>query len=204
MALANGVTWPIFFHDTMPAIREFLAINEVPVSFEEIFAGLGEHIREGWSRSVVRSGPGVISDEKYLAAMNARHELRRRFASNAFERTDALLFPTTPCAAPRIEVQWNFHVAGLDVTGVFLPRNTHPSNSAGVPGISLPMAVNAEGLPLGLELDAAAGHDRDLLELARRVERIIGHVPGPPEQFIASHTQNEPIVRHVIHAHSEG
>ena len=35
-------------------------------------------------------------------------------------------------------------------------RNTHPSSSAGVPGISLPMALNSEGLPLGLELDAAA------------------------------------------------
>jgi hypothetical protein len=66
------------------------------------------------------------------------------------------------------------------VTDVFLSRNTHPSNSAGVPGISLPMAVNAEGLPLGLELDAAAGHDRDLLALARRVECVLGHVPRPP------------------------
>ncbi len=111
--------------------------------------------------------------------MNARHELRRRLASNAFERTDALLFPTTPCAAPRIDNQWNFHVAGQDVTDVFLSRNTHPSNAAGVPGISLPMAVNAEGLPLGLELDAAAGRDRDLLALARRVERVLGRVPRP-------------------------
>jgi indoleacetamide hydrolase len=124
-------------------------------------------------RSVVPFGPDCISEEKYRAALNSRHELRRRLPSHAFERTDALLFPTTPCAAPRIENQWNFRVAGQDVTDVFLSRNTHPSSSAGVPGISLPMAVNAEGLPLGLELDAAAGRDRDLLALARRVERIL-------------------------------
>jgi mandelamide amidase len=48
LALANRITWPIFFHDTMPAIREFLAINGVPVSFEEIFSALGAHIQEGW------------------------------------------------------------------------------------------------------------------------------------------------------------
>ena len=179
-ALANRVTWPIFFHDTMPAIREFLATNEMPVSFEEIFAALGKHIQEGWSRSVVPFGPDCISDEKYRVALDARNELRRRLASNAFERTDALLFPTTPCAAPRIDNQWNFCVAGQDVTDVFLSRHTHPSNAAGVPGISLPMAVNAEGLPIGLELDAAAGRDRDLLALARRVERILGRVPRPP------------------------
>ena len=35
------------------------------------------------------------------------------------------------------------------------------------------------GLPLGLELDAAVGRDRDLLALARRVEQVIGRVPGP-------------------------
>lgn len=72
-----------------------------------------------------------------------------------------------------------FQVAGRNVTDVFLSRNTHPSSSAGLPGISLPMALSSEGLPLGLELDAASGRDRDLLAMARRVERVIGRVPGP-------------------------
>jgi mandelamide amidase len=70
-------------------------------------------------------------------------------------------------------------VGGKDVTDIFLSRNTHPSSSVGVPGISLPMALNSEGLPLGFELDGAAGRDRDLLALARRVEHVIGRVPGP-------------------------
>ena len=180
LALADRTTWPIFFHETMPAVREFLAANEVPVSFEQIYAGLGEHIKGSWSRAVVPSGADYISDEKYLTALNAdRRELRRRLASIAFGQADALLFPTTPCAAPRIENQWMFQVGGKDVTDIFLSRNTHPSSSAGVPGISLPMALNSEGLPLGLELDAAAGRDRDLLALARRVEQVIGRVPGP-------------------------
>jgi Asp-tRNA(Asn)/Glu-tRNA(Gln) amidotransferase A subunit family amidase len=62
---------------------------------------------------------------------------------------------------------------------IFLSRNTHPSSAAGVPGISVPMGLNSDGLPLGLELDAAVGHDRDLLVLARTVEQIIGRVPAP-------------------------
>src|SRR5215212_7232349 len=91
----------------------------------------------------------------------------------------ALLFPTTPCGAPRIEKQWEFRAGGKKVTDIFLSWNTHPSSSAGVPGISLPMGLNSDGLPLGLELDTAAGRDRDLLALARRVELVIGRVPGP-------------------------
>ncbi|HET9477208.1 MAG TPA: amidase family protein [Dehalococcoidia bacterium] len=180
LALTARTTWPIFFHETMPAVREFLAANEVPASFEQIYAGLGEHIRAAWSHAVVSSGPGYISDEKYLTALNAdRLELRRRLASMAFARADALLFPTTPCTAPRIENQWMFQVDGKEVTEIFLSRNTHPSSSAGLPGITLPMGLDFEGLPLGLELDAASGRDRDLLALARRVEQVLEPVPGP-------------------------
>jgi mandelamide amidase len=180
LALAARTTWPIFFHETLPAVREFLAANDVPVSFEQLYAGLGEHIKESWSRYVVPSSADYVSQETYGAALNVdRQELRRRLASTAFGQADALLFPTTPCGAPQIENQWKFQVAGNDVTDIFLCRNTHPSSSAGVPGISLPMGLNSEGLPIGLELDAAAGRDRDLLVLARAVERVIGPVPGP-------------------------
>jgi mandelamide amidase len=178
--LTARTTWPIFFHETLPAVRQFLAANEVPVSFEQIYAGLGEHIKQSWSSSVVPSSAGYVSDETYCTALNvSRQELRRRLESIAFGHADALLFPTTPCGAPEVEKQWKFQVAGKDVTDIFLSRNTHPSSSAGVPGINLPMGLNSEGLPLGLELDAAAGRDRDLLALARCVEQVIGHVPEP-------------------------
>jgi len=179
-ALAARTTWPIFFHETMPAVREFLSANEVPVSFEQIRAGLGDPISASWSRAVVPSGPGYISDEKYQAALNTgRQALGQRLAAVAFRQADALLFPTTPCIAPRIDNQWKFQVGGKEVTDLFLSRNTHPTNAAGVPGISLPMALNTEGLPLGLEIDVAAGRDRDLLALARRIEQVLGPVHGP-------------------------
>lgn len=179
-SLAARTTWPIFFHETLPAVRGFLAANEVPVSFEEIYAGLGEHIKQGWSRHVLPSGADYASEAAYGTAVNAsRLELRRRLASIAFGRADALIFPTTPCAAPPIEHQWKFQVGGREVTDLFLSQNTHPSSSAGLPGVSLPMGLNADGLPLGLELDAAAGRDDDLLGFARAVEEAIGKLPGP-------------------------
>jgi mandelamide amidase len=179
-ALSARTTWPIFFHETLPAVREFLAANDVPVSFEQIYAGLGEHIKHSWSRSVMPSSADYVSDETYWTALNTgRQELGRRLASIAFRQADALLFPTTPCGAPLIESQWKFQVGSKEVTDLFLSRNTHPSSSAGLPGINLPMGLNSEGLPLGLELDAAAGRDRDLLVLARAVEQVIARVPAP-------------------------
>jgi len=180
MALANRSTWPIFFHETMSAVQRFLVANDVPATFEQIYEGLGEQIKAGWSRAVVPSGPGYASDEKYQAALNVgRAELRRRLATSAFGSADALLFPTTPCAAPRIDSQWKFEVGGKAVSDIFLSRNTHPSSCAGVPGISLPMALSTHGLPLGIELDAAPGRDRELLVLARGVERVLGRLSAP-------------------------
>ncbi len=77
LALTARTTWPIFFHETLPAVREFLAANEVPVSFEQIYAGLGEHITLSWSRSVVPSSADYVSDETYCTALYAdRQELR--------------------------------------------------------------------------------------------------------------------------------
>ena len=178
-ALSARTTWPIFFHETLPAVQEFLTTNQVPVTFEQIYEGLGEHISRSWSGSVIPSSAGYISDEAYQFARNtSRDELRRRFAT-AFRQADALLFPTTPCGAPRIESQWKFRVGSKEVADVFLSRNTHATSAAGLPGITLPMGLNSEGLPLGLEVDAAAGRDRYLLGVARAIEQVIGPLAVP-------------------------
>ena len=48
----------------------------------------------------------------------------------------------------------------------FTPLN----NIAGTPAISLPMAVAAEGTPIGVQLSAAYGDERTLLETAFALE----------------------------------
>jgi indoleacetamide hydrolase len=179
-SLSAQTTWPLFFHETLPTLRDFLAASHVPISVERIHAALGEHVKRTWTRSVIPSSAGYVSYETYWTALRAdRRELRRRYSSTVFSKADALLFPTTPCPAPLIEAQWRFCVRGKEVEDVFLSRNTHPSSSAGLPGVTLPMGLNSEGLPLGLELDAAEGRDRDLLTLACAVEAVLNRVPAP-------------------------
>ena len=58
-------------------------------------------------------------------------------------------------------------------------RNTSPGSVAGIPGISLPAAVTASGLPLGLELDGPAGSDAHLLAIAAAVEAVLPRTPPP-------------------------
>lgn len=179
-ALVEGTTWPIFFHETMPEVREYLAKNGLPVTFEQIYEGLGSPIKGRWARFVVPNAPNYFSDETYKAVMEKRRpEIIRRYSQLVFNQADALLFPTTPCAAPAIENQWSFMVAGKQVQDTFLPRNTHIANVANLPGISLPMGAMSDGLPFGLEMDAATGGDTGLLVLASRVEQVLGKIAAP-------------------------
>ena len=58
-------------------------------------------------------------------------------------------------------------------------RNCSPGSVAGIPGISLPAALTAAGLPLGLELDADAGDDARLLGIALAIEGVLPKLPPP-------------------------
>lgn len=177
--ISERATWGIFFHETKPAISDFVKANNVPVTFEQIYENLTPNIKGAWSTFVVPGSPKYISEEAYQGFMTRdRPELKRRY-SEAFSKMDALIFPTTPCAAPRIDTQWEFPVAGKNTSYLVLAKNTFATNCADLPGISIPMGLTANNLPVGIEIDAGSGRDADLLEIARRVEAVIGSIPPP-------------------------
>jgi mandelamide amidase len=102
--------------------------------------------------------------------------------SNTFESydLDAIVFPTTPLPAAPIGQDVTVELNGQQVpTFQTYIRNTDPGTIAGVPGISLPVALTSGGLPVGLEIDGPAGSDRHLLEVALTLERILGPLPTP-------------------------
>ena len=180
-ALIQTTTWSIFFHETVSAISEFLRRHDVPTTFDAIYQGLKPDLREAWGRMALPAGAGAISAEAYQSALSvSRPEIQRRL-NRAFvaEGAEAILMPTTPCPAPSIEQQASFHIAGREVSSLTLANHTVSASSVGLPGISLPMGLSRDGLPIGLELDAPQGRDRALLDLARRIEGVLGTQPAP-------------------------
>jgi indoleacetamide hydrolase len=179
--MADRLTWNIFFRETMQTIPEFLRRHNFPVSFDAIYDQLDPAIKEWWRDMVLPTGEAFISPEAYETAMSVdRPELQSRFHEVFAEHgNDAFLFPTTPCTAPLIEHQWEFAIADREVSYLALAKNTVPTSGAGQPGISLPIGLSDRGLPIGLEIDGAPGHDRALLDLARRVEATVGSLPLP-------------------------
>ncbi|SDD76722.1 mandelamide amidase [Bradyrhizobium brasilense] len=105
----------------------------------------------------------------------SRPEIQRRL-NKAFvaQGAQAILQPTTPCKAPLTEEQATIHIAGQEVSYLALANHTVSASSVGLPGISLPVGLSRDRLPIGLELDAPLGSDRALLDLARRVEGVWG------------------------------
>ena len=50
-----------------------------------------------------------------------------------------------------------------------------PWTALGTPAIAIPMPVDSEALPLGLQLSAARGRDDELLATAQSVAAVIEH-----------------------------
>lgn len=178
-ALARKVTWSIFFGETQPHVRGFLQANNIPATFEDIYAQLGPEIKGSWTKFVLPTGDGYLPEAAVQSIRSIdRVKLQSLYAA-AFTKADALILPTTRCSAPEIAKQAEFSVAGKTQIPLFLSLNTYPASAAGLPDISVPMGLSAQKLPVGLGIQAAAGKDKSLLSLAQRIEGLIGPMSAP-------------------------
>jgi amidase len=113
------------------------------------------------------------------AKMQAVFNTTSRAFGNFFEDWDIILTPITAKPTPKVG------------TSEYLTTSTNPSvhdwfanlwqnfaytplaNLCGLPGISLPLAVQESGLPLGIQAQARQANDGLLLQLAAQIERAI-------------------------------
>jgi amidase len=115
-----------------------------------------------------------------------RLRLLAREHESVFSRYDVLVSPVLGHEPPPIgylgpQVDFRSHLVRLLRYTSFTPLQ----NVSGSPGLSLPMARTASGLPIGVHFAAAFGQDRRLLSLAYELEaaspwpvRTIGSGPG--------------------------
>jgi len=104
-------------------------------------------------------------DAYYLKAQKARRLIQQDFTS-AFSGVDLLLTPATPSAAFPIGQKITDPVT-MYLNDVF----TVPASLAGVPAMSVPSGLAANGLPLGLQLIAPSFREDVLVRAGRAVEK---------------------------------
>ena len=127
-------------------------------------AGFGPEVKRR-----IMIGAYVLSAGYYDAYSLEALKVRRRIADDfdqAFERVDALLTPTAPSAAFSLGDRSDDPVA-MYLNDIF----TVTVNLAGLPGMSVPAGLDAQGLPLGLQLIGRALDEGTLFSLGGALEK---------------------------------
>ena len=132
----------------------------------------GETRDRGFGREVKRRimlGTYVLSagyyDAYYVKAQKVRTLIANDFR-RAFEKVDAVAFPTSPTPAFKLGEKVDDPLQ-MYLSDVF----TITANLAGTPAISVPCGFSGGGLPLGFQLVGRHGGEATLLRLAHGFER---------------------------------
>ena len=133
---------------------------------------------EGFGEEVKRRillGSFVLSsgyyDAYYLKALRAKALIKKSF-DEAFYKYDMILAPASPTTAPEIgkslQDPLKMYLSDIYTTAV---------NLAGLPGISVPVAMDSKGLPVGLQLVGNCFSEKKLLNAAYGLEKLRGSFP---------------------------
>jgi aspartyl-tRNA(Asn)/glutamyl-tRNA(Gln) amidotransferase subunit A len=95
----------------------------------------------------------------YANAMRAR-EMWKLELVYIFNSVDIILSPTLPTLVPTVEEDKSLLEATKDAT-----RNTYSGALGQIPGLSIPCGFTSDGLPIGLQLEAAWWEDPMLLRV---------------------------------------
>ncbi|MDO5646815.1 Asp-tRNA(Asn)/Glu-tRNA(Gln) amidotransferase subunit GatA [Paracoccus sp. (in: a-proteobacteria)] len=114
-------------------------------------------------------------DAYYNRARKVRALIKRDFEQAFDSGIDAILAPATPSSAFAIGASDSHDPVQMYLNDVF----TVTLNLAGLPGISVPMGLDAKGLPLGMQLFGRPFEEGDLLNQASVLERAAGFVAKP-------------------------
>ena len=152
-------------------------LREPGESLDEMYeatrgAGFGAEVKRR-----VLIGTYVLSAGYYDAYYNKARRVRTLILNDfrqAYEKVDVILTPTAPSEAFAVGEKMDDPIA-MYLNDVF----TVPSSLAGLPAISVPAGLGAEGLPLGLQLIGRAFDEETVLKVADVLEQAAGFDAEP-------------------------
>jgi Asp-tRNA(Asn)/Glu-tRNA(Gln) amidotransferase A subunit family amidase len=185
----------------IPDLERLYSIARPPISYYEMFHDLSRYLEESDAnidaKSVIAQiaspdvkasyqtfgiGPKAPTREAYENAMKQGRPAIQACYREYFRAHNvaAMVFPTTLLPARPIgqDVEVDLNGKKFPTLAIYT-HNARPMTVTGIPGISLPVGLTKAGLPVGLELDAPEGTDRNLLSLGLAIERLFGKLPPP-------------------------
>ena len=187
VAPALGVSWDAFVH----ANASIWCANLVPwidSLARESGRDVSRDTLEPATLACYRHGQ-MVSAVDFVAALDVRNTVTRH-AGALFEQYDVLLTPTMP------DVPWQLgrygedgeKLDGLGWTARLFEHSPYTplANVAGLPAMSVPLAMSEEGLPIGMQFMAGYARDGVLLRLAGQLERAAPWLPRRPPVWAAN------------------
>jgi aspartyl-tRNA(Asn)/glutamyl-tRNA(Gln) amidotransferase subunit A len=144
--------------------------NDVTGMYEKTRAeGFGPEVRRR-----IMIGTYVLSagyyDAYYLRAQKVRTLIKKDFEDCFNTGVRAMLTPATPSAAFGVGEKGKTDPVEMYLNDIF----TVTVNMAGLPGISVPAGLDAQGLPLGLQLIGRPFDEKALFALGHVIEKAAG------------------------------
>lgn len=121
-----------------------------------------------------------LDAREYLTAQLLRERLRREVA-DVFGAVDVLALPTTRRSAPPVS-ETDERTGRVDAAHIRgLCRYTFLANLTGLPAGTVPVGLDLEGLPIGLQLVGDAWDEQTVLAVMAELERLgVAHAARPP------------------------
>lgn len=162
------------FADPYPALVDLLAAAEA--------SGTGPDDDQWCDQgrlSVVRYGR-TLSGAAVMRAESARLALKTQLGA-VMDDFDLLAMATVPCEPFGVdEIAPAWAADPDDLTWLSWSPASYPFNLTGQPALSLPAGLTSAGLPVGLQLVGALGHDELVLAVGGLIEAELGLALAPP------------------------
>ena len=170
----------VVMYEAIPELERYLKGHASPLDAADVAAKVASPDVKSILDDLIAGGG--TPEAAYREAIDVHRPKLQAMYRDFFARTGvaAVVFPTTPMPAAKIGEDNTVLLNGAPVPtfNIFF-RNTSPISIAGIPGLTVPAGLTAEGMPVGLEFDGPEGSDRELLAIGLAVEANEPVFPAP-------------------------
>ena len=111
-----------------------------------------------------------LRDSDFENAQRLRTKIHKNFET-AFEKCDIILTPMTGITAKDIQKSaLKYGQSNLVITGAIM-RFSHPANLCGYPGLSVPVGLDSDGLPIGCQLMGRGWEEAKIIRVGLVLEK---------------------------------